>query len=694
MIEFPSSLPSPDQAPLQPSETRAIAPGAGPFDTRPLSADPHATQTLIWTLDGDEAGAWWAFYRDDLDEGSRWFAAGWPHPDGQPQHVYRFSSARQESLSEHVRRITAEVVVRGASEVDGLTLPTIYVQGSAVLESAQHVTWAVMLSPPPLASVGLSLALSGTATAGDDYEATIETSPDGIAWTAGSSVTLAAGAATLLARVPVLQDALTEPDETVRLTVTRTSGATANASAFADSVILGAGLPTISVADISVAEDAGAAVFEVTLSAASASPITCDWSTQAGTATAGVDYLDGAGSITWQPGETVRLVTVTILSDGMAEGAEEFALALTGATGATIADGLAVCTIQASSGSAGGLPTVSVNDQTAAEGGAATFTVTLSAASASAVTVGYSTQDVTALAGTDYTATSGTLTFDPGQTTKTVTVPVLSDGIAEPAETFRLVLSGVVGCTIADGIGVCTIPGVPTISIASTSVLETAGNAVLTISLSAVAADTVTVFWATSDGTAVAPSDYTASSGTATIASGQTSTTISVPIVADTAAEGTETFTVTLSLPTNAALGAATATVSILQVTAATANPFDVHVFVPGTMSADQIVLRVPLARDVSWPANFSGSAAHAKTAATAATSFAVFAGLQTVGASGPGAQIGTIAFAAGAATATFSTVGGAAQSLLAGRVLSILGPASADATLADIGIVLAGTRT
>ena len=66
----------------------------------------------------------------------------------------------------------------------------------------------------------------------------------------------------------------------------------------------------------------------------------------------------------------------------------------------------------------------------------ATFTVTLSAASGQTVTVDYATADGTATAPADYTATPGTLTFAPGQTTKTVTVPVIGDTLDEANETF------------------------------------------------------------------------------------------------------------------------------------------------------------------------------------------------------------------------------------------------------------------
>ena len=87
----------------------------------------------------------------------------------------------------------------------------------------------------------------------------------------------------------------------------------------------------------------------------------------------------------------------------------------------------------------------------------ALFTVSVSTASALPLTVNYSTADGTALAGGDYTATSGTVTFAPGITSKTLRVPTVNDAIAEPTETFTLNLSNATGGSITRGQGVATI---------------------------------------------------------------------------------------------------------------------------------------------------------------------------------------------------------------------------------------------
>lgn len=113
-------------------------------------------------------------------------------------------------------------------------------------------------------------------------------------------------------------------------------------------------------------------------------------------------------------------------------------------------------------------------------------------------------------------------------------------------------------------------------------------------------------------------------------------------------------------------------------------EPFDVHAFYPGIPTASAKVLRVPIARAVTFPGNFSGSYFAASANATATTVFDVQKN---------GSSIGSISIAAGGTVATFTTTSGTAKTFAAGDVLAIIAPATPDATLADPGFVLAGTR-
>ena len=106
-------------------------------------------------------------------------------------------------------------------------------------------------------------------------------------------------------------------------------------------------------------------------------------------------------------------------------------------------------------------PTLSINDVTATEGNAgslnALFTVNLSAASGQTVTVKFVTANGTAIAPNDYTTASGTLTFNPGQTSKAIAIQVKGDTLPEGNETFKVNLSAPTKATILDGQGIGTI---------------------------------------------------------------------------------------------------------------------------------------------------------------------------------------------------------------------------------------------
>jgi hypothetical protein len=185
-----------------------------------------------------------------------------------------------------------------------------------------------------------------------------------------------------------------------------------------------------------------AATFTVTLSAASTQTITVTYATANGTATAGSDYQAATGTLTFAPGETSKTITVLVNGDRLAEPNETFFVNLSGATNATIADTQGLGTIVDDE------PRISISDVTKSEGKKGkttlfTFTVTLSVAYDQPVTVSFRTEDGTAKASTgDYVARTGTLTFAPGETTKTITIEVKGDSKKEADETFSLDLFG------------------------------------------------------------------------------------------------------------------------------------------------------------------------------------------------------------------------------------------------------------
>ncbi|MBK8933422.1 MAG: hypothetical protein IPM76_14120 [Chloroflexi bacterium] len=207
-------------------------------------------------------------------------------------------------------------------------------------------------------------------------------------------------------------------------------------------------------------------------------------------------------------------------------------------------------------------PQISVADTAVTEGNSgatnATFTVSLSAASSQTVTVDYATANGTAVSGSDYTAVSGSLTFTPGQTSKTVPVAILGDVIDEgSSEQFGFNLSNPGNGVLGDGQAVGTIQDDDTASVAiaaGPAVLE--GNsgsvtAVFNVTLATSAAFPITVEYTTAVGAgygrATPGEDYAPLSGTLTFSAGQTAKTITVTIYGDTRFEGDELLDVALS---------------------------------------------------------------------------------------------------------------------------------------------------
>lgn len=217
-----------------------------------------------------------------------------------------------------------------------------------------------------------------------------------------------------------------------------------------------------------------------------------------------------------------------------------------------------------SANSLGAIPTLSIDDVTVNETDSgttnATFTVSLSNANSQTISVNYLTADGTASSPNDYTVTNGSLTFLPGETKKTVIVPVVGDILNESNETFFVNLSNPSKAAIAVSKGQATITDndpLPTLSIGNITITEGdsgTSNAIFTVSLSTISGQTVAVDYITTNGTASDTSDYTASKGTVTFKAGETTQNITIPIVGDTVNESQENFFVALSNPSNASI--------------------------------------------------------------------------------------------------------------------------------------------
>ena len=304
----------------------------------------------------------------------------------------------------------------------------------------------------------------------------------------------------------------------------------------------------------------------VTRTGGSAGAISVNYATGNGTALAGSDYLATSGTLSFADGVTAsQTFSVPILNDGIPEPSESFTLTLSNATAGASLGAVSTATVTISDDDP--LPVGSVQfsagTYSVAENGTSVqVTVTRTGGSAGAITVNYTSSNGTALAGSDYTATAGTLSFADGVTSRSFSVPIVNDSVPEPSESFTLTLSNATAGASLGAVSTATVTisdddplpvGSVQFSAGTYSVAENGASVLVTVTRTGGSAGAISVNYATGNGTALAGSDYSTRSGTLSFADGVTaSQTFSVPIVNDSVPEPSESFTLTLSNATAA----------------------------------------------------------------------------------------------------------------------------------------------
>lgn len=414
----------------------------------------------------------------------------------------------------------------------------------------------------------------GTATAGQDYGNTLGT----LFWADGDGDVKGF-------TIPITDDGLSEGSETVNVTLSNAVGdiAIGSPGQAVLTIVDNEENFALSIDDVSQAEGNGLnfVTFTVSMSGAATQPVTVNFSTADGTATAPSDYTSASGQLTFAPGETLKLVSISINGDTTVEADESFTVALDSPTNAVIGDGLGTATLL--NDDAGPTPTptptpgtptptptpgsesvqfsstaYSVNENVLA----ATITVTRTGTGNGAASVNFATSNGTATAGEDYTGASGTLNWASGDTSpKTFVVQIGDDTTLEANETVNLTLSNAVGAALgAPSAAVLTIidnDAVPQISI--NDVTQPEGNALntlsFTVSLSGPSQQTVSLIYSTENGTATAGSDYVGVSNTMlTFSPGEVSKQVSINILGDFVVEPNENFLLNINSATNAVI--------------------------------------------------------------------------------------------------------------------------------------------
>ncbi|HYD68571.1 Calx-beta domain-containing protein [Azospirillum sp.] len=286
-----------------------------------------------------------------------------------------------------------------------------------------------------------------------------------------------------------------------------------------------------------------------------------------------------SGTVTFADGETQRSITVFVAGDTTVEGSERFSVGISNASDGGVIDQPSASGLIINDDASFAVTALSAD---AAEGDADstpfTFTISRNALSIGTSSVDWAVTSDSAADGADFAGggrPNGTVTFGPGETSKTITVAVAGDATVEADEGFTVQLSNATG-TIVVGSATGTIRNDDTslsVAASSTDKLETDKRSTapftFTVTRSGVLDGTSSASWsvAGSGGSPADATDFTDNAlpnGTVTFAAGEASKTITVAVAGDNKKEPDEGFTLTLSNASGATIGNASATGTIL----------------------------------------------------------------------------------------------------------------------------------
>lgn len=373
---------------------------------------------------------------DSLERLSQVSRAGTVNNGFQSAYCYDPAANRQSVTTVNNGNLTSPCATSSPA------LPTISI-GSVVGIDGNTVSFPVTLSNASSSTVSVHyLTANGSAVSGTDYVAQ------------NSNLTFSPGVMSQVISVSTIDRGGADGNIAFTMNLSAPTGAVVGTAVGTATL----SDPSVSLPTLSIGNAAGIdgtfVSFPVTLSAASSSAISVDYATANGTAVAGTDYVTTSGTLVFSAGVTSQTIAVQTMDRGSNDGSLQFTLALSSPAGASIANGIGTATI---SDPAPVGPTISIGNVTGKDGNVFNFIVTLSAASSSTVTVGYSTANGTALAPTDYTARSGTLTFAAGVTSQTIAITTLNSGATDSGINFHVNLSGPTGGALGSAVGTGTM---------------------------------------------------------------------------------------------------------------------------------------------------------------------------------------------------------------------------------------------
>ena len=429
-------------------------------------------------------------------------------------------------------------------------------------ESAGSVTITATLSAVPGTTVTVNCVPADiTAHAGTDYEEGAEL------------FTFLPNNNSAEISIPILPDNTYETTETFQVSLQNPTSITLGGLTTETISIIDDDLPpTISLTPSSqtVGESSGTVTVIASINEAPGLPASVNFSTIVGTASSPDDFTSSSGTITFNSGGvTTQSISISITSDTVHEANETFTVEIKDLQNARISESNNSQTITIIDDDPVPLVGVSPAARGAYESvGQVEVNVFLSSASEEAATIYYTTENGTALGGLttdlarDYTTTQGVISLAPRQTSSTIYLNVNDDDIYEKSEWFNFSLTSASLATITTTTQVITIEdndASPTVSLtASTLNVFEGGTAYIGITLSHVSGTTATINYSTVDGTAFGGRDYTPVSGVCVILPGNLTTSVTVPVIADSLYEQNEAFSFHISNPSECGLGSIT----------------------------------------------------------------------------------------------------------------------------------------
>lgn len=363
------------------------------------------------------------------------------------------TSEPTESFDFVLTQVTNVGVLTNRRKIEITDVPPVSLSiGDAIIwENGINLTFPVQLSPASSQNVQVAYTtVDDSATAGLDYNAR------------SGVLTIPAGSTSANIHVLAKEDDIFEANERFFVNLSNATGATISDGQAIGTIRNEDDVPAISFqGTASIQEgDSGTQNVEiiVNISNPSFQTVTVQYATSPLLATAGVDYLDTNGQLTFYSGQTSQSIFVAVVGDTIDEENETFAINLSNPQNSNIAIG----SVQGIIIDQDPPPSLSISDVVVDREGhsgtsQALLTVSLSSPSAKPITVDYETIAGTAAVNSDFLYAQGSLSFAPGDVARTILIGVIGDTVSEPNETFQVRLSNQLQAVMGDNIGIVTV---------------------------------------------------------------------------------------------------------------------------------------------------------------------------------------------------------------------------------------------